>query len=167
MLRDVLVDGQWVTMRVDVAAGLRLDTVADLRLRIVDLLVGRGFGDVDHLAVLGFTDAVAELAGPRDEAFELLTLVQTGKSDLYPIVLLDAVDGSYWRAFDRYIRGDLLSRRLIDPDDVPQTDCWVATDGAWRVGALRGAWRPTTSCRPSRHSAARRGSSNRWRWCRD
>jgi len=56
--------------------------------------------------------------GTMDEAFELLTLVQTGKSDLYPIVLLDAVDGSYWRAFDRYIRGDLLSRRLIDPDDV-------------------------------------------------
>jgi uncharacterized protein (TIGR00730 family) len=56
--------------------------------------------------------------GTMDEAFELLTLVQTGKSDLYPIVLLDAADGSYWRAFDRYVRDALLARRLVDPDDV-------------------------------------------------
>jgi len=55
--------------------------------------------------------------GTLDEAFELLTLVQTGKSDLYPIVLLDAPGGTYWHAFDGYVREDLLRRRYVDPDD--------------------------------------------------
>lgn len=56
--------------------------------------------------------------GTLDEAFELLTLVQTGKSDLYPIVLLDSPGGTYWGDFDRYVRDELLDRRYIDPDDV-------------------------------------------------
>jgi len=55
--------------------------------------------------------------GTLDEAFELLTLVQTGKSDVYPIVLLDAPGGTYWEAFDGYVRDELLRRRYIDPDD--------------------------------------------------
>jgi uncharacterized protein (TIGR00730 family) len=55
--------------------------------------------------------------GTLDEAFELLTLVQTGKSDLYPIVLLDAPGGTYWQALDRYVRDELLRRRYVDPDD--------------------------------------------------
>ena len=34
--------------------------------------------------------------GTQDETFELLTLVQTGKSDMHPIVLLDAPGTGYW-----------------------------------------------------------------------
>jgi uncharacterized protein (TIGR00730 family) len=34
--------------------------------------------------------------GTLDEAYELLTLVQTGKSDMHPIVLLEAADSGYW-----------------------------------------------------------------------
>lgn len=34
--------------------------------------------------------------GTLDETFELLTLVQTGKSDLHPIVLMEAEGGDYW-----------------------------------------------------------------------
>jgi uncharacterized protein (TIGR00730 family) len=56
--------------------------------------------------------------GTLDEAFELLTLVQTGKSDLHPIVLLDAPGGTYWARFDRFVRAELLSRRYVDEDDL-------------------------------------------------
>ena len=56
--------------------------------------------------------------GTMDEAFELLTLVQTGKSDLQPIVLLDPPGGTYWKAFDAFLRSELLSRSYINEDDL-------------------------------------------------
>ena len=39
-------------------------------------------------------------SGPLDETFELLTLVQTGKSDLHPIVMLEAEGTGFWEAWD-------------------------------------------------------------------
>src|SRR5207248_11771540 len=66
-------------------------------------------------------DAVALFPGgfgTQDEGFEALTLVQTGKSHLFPIVLVDAPDGDYWTRWQDYIRDVLLARRLISPDDL-------------------------------------------------
>lgn len=56
--------------------------------------------------------------GTLDEAFELLTLTQTGKSDLHPIVLLDRPGGTYWKQFDEYVRSELLTRGLISQEDL-------------------------------------------------
>lgn len=56
--------------------------------------------------------------GTMDEAFELLTLVQTGKSDLHPIVLLDPPGGTYWKAFDDYLRNEMVTRGYIDEADL-------------------------------------------------
>jgi uncharacterized protein (TIGR00730 family) len=56
--------------------------------------------------------------GTLDEAFELLTLVQTGKSDIHPIVLLDKPGGSYWKHFDEFIREVLLKDGYVSPDDL-------------------------------------------------
>lgn len=56
--------------------------------------------------------------GTMDEAFELLTLVQTGKSDLHPIVLLDPPGGTYWRRFDDYLRSEMVSRGYVDEADL-------------------------------------------------
>lgn len=56
--------------------------------------------------------------GTLDEAYELLTLVQTGKSDPHPIVLLDHPGGTYWEAWDRFVHDHLMTRGLISPDDV-------------------------------------------------
>jgi len=56
--------------------------------------------------------------GTMDETFELLTLVQTGKSDLHPIVLLEADDTGYWETFNEFVRQDLLGNGLIAPDDL-------------------------------------------------
>jgi uncharacterized protein (TIGR00730 family) len=56
--------------------------------------------------------------GTLDEAFESLTLVQTGKRDLMPIVLLDEPGGTYWSAFLKYVRDELLDNGLISPGDL-------------------------------------------------
>ena len=67
------------------------------------------------------TDAIALFPGgfgTMDEAFETLTLLQTGKSPLLPLVCVDQQGGGYWRAWDAYIRGTLLSRGLIAAEDL-------------------------------------------------
>ncbi|HZT67663.1 MAG TPA: TIGR00730 family Rossman fold protein [Acidimicrobiales bacterium] len=55
--------------------------------------------------------------GTLDEAFELLTLLQTGKAEPAPIVMLDVPDDSYWTAWDRFVREDVGGRALISPED--------------------------------------------------
>src|SRR5207253_2458019 len=56
--------------------------------------------------------------GTQDEGFEALTLVQTGKSHLFPIVMVDEPGGNYWALWERYVRDVLLARHLISPDDM-------------------------------------------------
>jgi len=55
--------------------------------------------------------------GTMDEAFELLTLVQTGKSDLHPIVMIDAPGTGYWQAWEHLCRA-LADQGMISPDDM-------------------------------------------------
>jgi hypothetical protein len=55
--------------------------------------------------------------GTADETFELLTLMQTGKTPLIPVVLLDVPSGDYWRQWARFIRDQMLGRGLISPED--------------------------------------------------
>lgn len=55
--------------------------------------------------------------GTMDETFELLTLMQTGKSTIVPVVLVEAGPKPYWRILDRWTSGVLVERRLIEPDD--------------------------------------------------
>jgi uncharacterized protein (TIGR00730 family) len=56
--------------------------------------------------------------GTMDESFELLTLVQTGKAPVAPIVLLDVPGGTYWQSWADFVRRELLERGLISPDDM-------------------------------------------------
>jgi uncharacterized protein (TIGR00730 family) len=56
--------------------------------------------------------------GTQDELFELLTLVQTGKRDLLPIVCLDAPGGSYWSHWREFVDAQLRDRGLISPEDL-------------------------------------------------
>src|SRR5579862_7076686 len=67
------------------------------------------------------SDAVALFPGgfgTQDEGFEVLTLVQTGKSHIFPIVMIDEPGGDYWRRWRQYIEEVLLTRRLISPHDL-------------------------------------------------
>jgi len=56
--------------------------------------------------------------GTMDEVFESLTLIQTGKSAIYPIVLVDAKGGTYWEFWARFIREHLLRLGLISETDL-------------------------------------------------
>jgi hypothetical protein len=52
-----------------------------------------------------------------DEIFEVLTLMQTGKASVMPIVLLEGEGGNYWTRWQAFAREELLERKLISPDD--------------------------------------------------
>jgi uncharacterized protein (TIGR00730 family) len=56
--------------------------------------------------------------GTLDEAFELMTLVQTGKSFPVPIVLLDHEGSTYWSSWQRFVEDELLAGGMISEHDV-------------------------------------------------
>ncbi len=62
--------------------------------------------------------------GTQDEFFESLTLIQTGKSQLVPIVMLSGdengaqTEGGYWHHWDEYIQKQLLTRGWISEPDL-------------------------------------------------
>ncbi|MCK6456278.1 MAG: LOG family protein [Phycisphaerae bacterium] len=56
--------------------------------------------------------------GTQDEGFEVLTLVQTGKAPLVPIVLVDAPRGTYWQHWRTYVQSELLRTGMISPEDM-------------------------------------------------
>lgn len=67
------------------------------------------------------SDAVVLLPGgfgTMDECFEIITLIQTGKSAMVPVVMIDPPGRSYWQRWDRYVRENLLVDGLISPEDL-------------------------------------------------
>ena len=67
------------------------------------------------------SDAIALFPGgfgTLDEGYEALTLMQTGKSQLMPLVLIDRPGGTYWKTWDRHVREHLLRDELISPQDL-------------------------------------------------
>ena len=72
------------------------------------------------LMFMAHSDAVAAFPGgfgTQDELFEALTLVQTGKSNLVPIVLLEHAGGDYWSSWESGIIAKLREKHLISPED--------------------------------------------------
>src|SRR5262245_817459 len=53
--------------------------------------------------------------GTLDELFEALTLIQTGKAENFPVVLIDS---DYWGEMLAWIRGELLADGMISPEDL-------------------------------------------------
>ncbi|MBG86312.1 MAG: TIGR00730 family Rossman fold protein [Verrucomicrobiales bacterium] len=56
--------------------------------------------------------------GTMDEAYETLTLIQTGKSQMMPLVLVDKPGGTYWKNWNNHVKDHLLRDKLISPEDL-------------------------------------------------
>jgi uncharacterized protein (TIGR00730 family) len=82
------------------------------------------------LTFLRHSDAIVLFPGgfgTLDEGYEAITLMQTGKSKLMPLVLVDRPGGAYWKTWDKNIREQLLRDKLVSPDDL---DLYHITDSA-------------------------------------
>jgi uncharacterized protein (TIGR00730 family) len=53
--------------------------------------------------------------GTLDELFEALTLIQTGKAQNFPVVLIDT---DYWGEMIDWIKGEMLPDGMISPEDL-------------------------------------------------
>jgi uncharacterized protein (TIGR00730 family) len=53
--------------------------------------------------------------GTLDELFEALTLIQTGKAENFPVVLIGT---DYWGEMMDWVRGELLADEMISPEDL-------------------------------------------------
>ena len=85
-----------------------------------DKLINFKYFFTRKLFFLKESDAVALFPGgfgTQDEAFETLTLCQTGKYGPVPLVLVDRPGGDYWHSWNDYICQQLRDRGLISPED--------------------------------------------------
>jgi len=83
--------------------------------------------------------------GTLDEGFELLTLLQTGKAEPAPVVLLDVPGGTYWSGWDEFLRTTVEPRGLVSPDD---RSLFLITDDVNAATAeILGFYRNYQSCR--------------------
>ena len=72
------------------------------------------------LMFMSHSDALAAFPGgygTMDELFEVLTLIQTGKANIMPVVLVEGASGKYWEHWQEYVEKQLLSNGWICPDD--------------------------------------------------
>jgi uncharacterized protein (TIGR00730 family) len=84
--------------------------------------------------------------GTLDELFEALTLIQTGKAQNFPVVL---VDSDYWGEMLDWVRGELLADGMISPEDLEllhvTDDLEFAVDVVLECYERRGAEMPAES----------------------
>ncbi len=83
--------------------------------------------------------------GTLDESFEVLTLVQTGKSRPFPIVFVDEPGGDYWRQVTRFVEDVLVRRGLVSPEDLALFR--VTDDAAAAAAEILGFYRVFHSMR--------------------
>jgi uncharacterized protein (TIGR00730 family) len=78
--------------------------------------------------------------GTMDEAFEVLTLMQTGKAAIIPMVMVEAGEEPYWARWEQWVRDSMVAQGLIGEGDrslyriVPSVEAAVAEiTGFYRV----------------------------------
>ncbi len=83
-------------------------------------LVSYDFFFTRKLSFVQESDAVAAFPGgfgTMDEIFETLTLIQTGKTTIYPLVLVDSKGGKYWKFWEQFVKEHLMRLKLISESD--------------------------------------------------
>jgi uncharacterized protein (TIGR00730 family) len=88
--------------------------------------------------------------GTQDELVEVLTLAQTGKSQLVPIILMDLPGNSYWGEWEGFVRRAILSRGYISEEELSLFKVINDVDAA--VGEIKSFYRNYHSYRFVRHN---------------
>ena len=119
-------------------ANIRLpwETAANPVIREDSKLVTFKYFFTRKLIFIRHSDALALFPGgfgTMDEGYEALTLMQTGKSQLMPLVLIDRPGGTYWKTWDKHVREHLLRDLLISPDDLNLYQITDDTDQAVKL----------------------------------
>ncbi|MEG0025439.1 MAG: TIGR00730 family Rossman fold protein [Akkermansia sp.] len=76
---------------------------------------------VRKLNFLARSDAMVAFPGgfgTMDEIFETMTLIQTGKATVYPIVLIDSPGKTFWLHWEHFVRTELIDSGLISEEDM-------------------------------------------------
>ena len=92
--------------------------------------------------------------GTCDEVFESLTLMQTGKAPVAPVVLVDERGGTYWKSFEELLRREMAAKGMIHADDLGIFR--VTDDVEAAAGEIEGFYRVYHSQRYVRDSLALR-----------
>ena len=77
--------------------------------------------------------------GTLDETFEILTLAQTGKAPLQPIVLIEAPGAGYWQGWIDFVTSTVVGQGMITPDDLHLFT--LVTDAAAAAAEICGFYR--------------------------
>ncbi|MEM9661366.1 MAG: LOG family protein [Planctomycetota bacterium] len=104
-----------------VAIRLPFETTANAVIEGDKKLINFRYFFTRKLMFLSQCDAVALFPGgfgTMDEAFEVLTLIQTGKSSMVPIVLLEGEGIPYWDLWDEFVKERLLNNGMISEEDL-------------------------------------------------
>jgi uncharacterized protein (TIGR00730 family) len=83
--------------------------------------------------------------GTQDECFELLTLLQTGKAEPAPVVMLETPGGTYWQGWLRFVKDEAIASGWVSPDDT--TLFRVTTTIEEATAEILGFYRNYHSCR--------------------
>lgn len=104
-----------------VAIRLPFETTANDVIAGDDKLIHFRYFFTRKLMFISQAEAVALFPGgfgTLDEAYEVLTLIQTGKASVIPVVLLEGAGGNYWEQWQRFTKEALLARGMISPEDL-------------------------------------------------
>ncbi len=83
--------------------------------------------------------------GTQDEAFELLTLLQTGKAEPAPVVMMETPNGTYWQGWLRFVEGEAISSGWVSPEDEALFKVTTSVEEA--TAEILGFYRNYHSCR--------------------
>jgi uncharacterized protein (TIGR00730 family) len=114
-------DGAGVAASFGVAIRLPFEQKTNTVIADDEKLVNFRYFFTRKLMFMKEASAVALLPGgfgTQDEGFEALTLIQTGKAPLVPIVMLEQPGGTYWLQWRAYVKSELLGSGMINPEDM-------------------------------------------------
>jgi uncharacterized protein (TIGR00730 family) len=73
------------------------------------------------LMFMSHSDAVAAFPGgfgTMDELYEALTLLQTGKANIVPVVLIEGEKGGYWINWEKFVQKQFIENGWISEEDL-------------------------------------------------